>query len=468
MIPFIKNIRRFREPGNELTLDLQIFNELLIILGFLSFVTGFRSLTVSLPAFSSGMFFVSSIIALVLFVLNQYKKCYSISKIFFLVIIYSLAVVAWRYNGGLNGSGALFLIAINIYTLAIFKNRHLLLAVINISFFTAVCLMNHLYPETLLVSYRNETDRVIDLIVSYTLLTSSIALVINSILKNYNKVNMKTTSQKEELEKLNIEITRANNELKKLNASKDKFLSIIAHDLRSPVATIQGYSDYLLSHPGSPHDEHSRLFMKNINSAARKTLELLDNLLTWSRSQSGHIFFNPSRTGLAGVIGEVTETLRPTARFKNIAVTFSGSDDINLVADRNMLKIILQNIISNAIKFTLPGGKVEISARCLDDRVEISVSDTGLGMSDSIKMSLFDPDAHVTTAGTEKETGSGLGLLISKEFIDKHGGNISVTSELNKGSRFTIALPKYQGYNMSSPCINEPVECDKIRMARAK
>jgi len=236
-------------------------------------------------------------------------------------------------------------------------------------------------------------------------------------------------------------IERQNQELKELYATKDKLFSIIAHDLRSPFNSILGYSELLIENAKSNHDDETVAFSGIINTSANNTLHLLDNLLNWAKSQTGQISFNPEKINLSDVIKEIIEILNPTAKFKNISIKFLQSTDFEIYADNNMLHTILRNLIHNAIKFTDLNGKIEINTRLEKDMIHVTVSDNGVGMDQTTMNKLFGSDTSCTTQGTAKEHGSGLGLLICKEFVEKHGGTIGVESESGNGSIFHFTFP---------------------------
>lgn len=225
-----------------------------------------------------------------------------------------------------------------------------------------------------------------------------------------------------------------------LNTTKDKLYSIIAHDLRSPFNSILGFSDLLIDIAKSQDLEKIQEFSSLINYTARNTLVLLDNLLDWEKSQTGQIKFNPEKLNLSTVIQNVLKVKASDAIIKNISLSFIPLD-INVYADQNMLKTVLRNLISNAIKFTNLNGVININTIQNQDFCEITISDNGVGMTSKTCNNLFDIDISVTTKGTSGEKGSGLGLLLCKEFVEKHNGKINVQSELGKGSDFKFTLP---------------------------
>jgi PAS domain S-box-containing protein len=233
-------------------------------------------------------------------------------------------------------------------------------------------------------------------------------------------------------------IIESEEQLKELNATKDKLFSIIAHDLRSPFNNIIGLSDLLLENIIS--FEESEKYIKILNSSAKNTLVLLDNLLNWAKSKTGHLRFKPENILFSEIILKNISLNRLLAETKNISINYFSSDDVEVYADENMLKTVLRNLISNAIKFTNVGGNIKIYAFLKQDHVEITISDNGIGMNEKKRKSLFDISTK-TTLGTANENGSGLGLVLCKEFVMKNKGEIWVESEEGKGSSFKFTLP---------------------------
>ncbi|MFA8434469.1 MAG: ATP-binding protein [Marinifilaceae bacterium] len=229
--------------------------------------------------------------------------------------------------------------------------------------------------------------------------------------------------------------------LKELNATKDKLFSIISHDLRSPFNSIVGFSDLLLENLEAYDCCKIKETVGYINQAGERTLCLLNNLLAWSNLHTGQICYKSENINLESIFQEVIACYLPSARIKNISIDHHLEAEIELYFDPNILKIVLRNLISNAIKFTNSGGKIEVSATGNPNQIEVSVSDNGVGMDEVTRNKLFKIDTNVTTLGTAKEKGSGLGLVLCKDFIELHGGSIWVESELNKGSKFKFSLP---------------------------
>ena len=243
-------------------------------------------------------------------------------------------------------------------------------------------------------------------------------------------------------QRLNNEIVLAGEKLKQLNAEKDKFLSIVAHDLSSPFNVILGITDLMTEKNTRMTTEEYRKNAMLLNSSARNTFNLLQNLLQWSKLERGLMPFNPSDYKLVRLVNQILATVEESARAKKIKIINDISDDIIIYTDAAAFGTILRNLVLNAVKFTTAGGKITISSGNSDGKiVEISVKDTGIGMSREILINLFRIDSQINRQGTDGELSTGLGLIICKEFVEKGSGRIWATSEEGKGSEFCFTVP---------------------------
>lgn len=238
------------------------------------------------------------------------------------------------------------------------------------------------------------------------------------------------------------ELLKKNNaELREINATKDKLFSIIAHDLKNPVGNMLTISELLSSGINNMNQENSKELVEMMSHQAKETLTLLETLFDWARSQSGQMVFKPALIDLSQIVKDVLENLNSSASLKEIVVLPPETADVIVFADGNMLTTILRNLVTNAIKFTKPGGAIRISAQMNATNTEISIVDTGIGMDQKTQDLLFKIESNLTTKGTANEKGTGLGLIICKEFVERHGGQIQVSSELGKGSQFILTFP---------------------------
>lgn len=229
--------------------------------------------------------------------------------------------------------------------------------------------------------------------------------------------------------------------LRDLNATKDKFFSIIAHDLKSPFTSIIGLSDLLAEQVGKNNYNGIGEYANMIQTSSWHAMDLLTNLMEWSRSQTGRMEFKPVKINLVELIDEASALLQESANHKNIIIARDLPQVLTIFADKSMINTILRNLISNAIKYTYPGGRIDISAIRGEKELMISVSDNGIGINEDTIEKLFLIEASTSTRGTGDEEGTGLGLILCKEFISKHGGKIWVESETGQGSRFTFTIP---------------------------
>lgn len=229
--------------------------------------------------------------------------------------------------------------------------------------------------------------------------------------------------------------------LQKANASKDKFFSIIAHDLRNPFSSLLNLSDTLLRRFDTLPDDKKKKLISSLQSSSQKTYKLLENLLEWSRMQSGDIQPNPRIIEINDLIRETIHLVKEKANSKSISIKENLQEGTFIFADRNMISLVLRNLAENAIKFTNKGGEITIRSARKDRNLEIIVEDNGIGMNEADMGRLFRVDMKQSRPGTEKESGTGLGLILCKEFIEKNKGQLKVSSQQNIGSRFMILLP---------------------------
>jgi signal transduction histidine kinase len=257
--------------------------------------------------------------------------------------------------------------------------------------------------------------------------------------------------EEEKLKKLVDDLIIVNNELEELlqlNVDKDRFIAILGHDLKSPFNNLLGLSEVLTENIRKLNIDEIEDIANNINKSARNTYNLLEDLLMWARTQQGKFPFKPQNLSFLDICKDILEILNPNAKAKNIAINYNAADGINILADIDMLKTVLRNLVANAIKFTNNGGSININAEVNSGNVTISVSDNGIGIKPDNLAKLFDISQVLTTIGTAKETGTGLGLLLCKEFVEKHGGRIWVESEIGKGSDFKFTLPLFTEQQM--------------------
>lgn len=257
--------------------------------------------------------------------------------------------------------------------------------------------------------------------------------LIKSVVLNVRDITERKKTEKELME------SRAR--LSEANFTKDRFFSIIGHDLKSPFNSIVGFSEILLEKINKKDYNGIEKHAEIIHDSSHRVINLLTNLLEWSRTQTGKIEFKPEYLELEVQINDVVELLNDSAQRKSIFISKRLPHNIPVVADKSMIKTILRNLISNAIKFTNPGGEIIISVEQNSKELIVSVADNGVGIKKEDINNLFRIDCSTSTFGTNEETGTGLGLLLCKEFIEMHGGKIWAESDGVSGSVFNFSLP---------------------------
>ncbi len=250
---------------------------------------------------------------------------------------------------------------------------------------------------------------------------------------------IKNRNEQIELQKLNIE--QKNKELIEINGTKDRLFSIIAHDLRGPIGSFRSFMEILSSDYDLSDKEQLTEIFGMLKKSSNATYELLENLLSWAKSQRNEIAFQPSKIELQNLIKTIIDLFVELTQNKQIKITLDVPENILVFADSNMLMTVLRNLVSNAIKFTPNGKNILILAETIKHECTITIKDEGVGIKPEDNSKLFKNEIHFSTYGTNREKGSGLGLLLCKDFIEKHGGKIWVESVFGKGSDFKFTIP---------------------------
>jgi two-component system sensor histidine kinase/response regulator len=268
--------------------------------------------------------------------------------------------------------------------------------------------------------------------------------VSKAILKALIKRLRNNNILEERLTQNTIKIEKQKSELEELNATKDKFFNIIAHDLKNPFNTVIGLSELLVERYDTYDSSKIKEFISQINKFSTNAYNLLEDLLEWAKSQTGRIEIKPSKTDIFEIAVENINLFKATAQEKGVNLVFNVDIGTYAVVDKNMISTVLRNLVSNAIKFTKEGGKVVIESNKIDNFIEVSVLDTGVGIPEENKKKIFEIDNNISTLGTNDEVGTGLGLIIVREFIEKNGGSIKVDSTEGVGTKFSFTIPAFR------------------------
>ncbi len=297
------------------------------------------------------------------------------------------------------------------------------------------------YHENILVAdidmitvYQDRFDVLRRFLILVILLVFIILFLLYRKLRYISRIN-------QQLEQKQEEIIQANKKLQEINALRDKLFSIISHDLRNPFASIASFSRIIKRDINELTKDELRELAIELDRSVNKINTLLDNLLHWSLAQTGKLTYNPEYIALSELVEENIDLVLAAAREKGVALINTIEKDVVVWSDVNMTNSIIRNLLSNAIKYVNRGGRITLSSERVNDMNHVSVADTGVGISEESKPRLFQQDHLLSTYGTKDEKGSGLGLLICKEFTEKQGGRIWFTSEPDIGSTFFFSLP---------------------------
>ena len=287
----------------------------------------------------------------------------------------------------------------------------------------------------------NRQKNIMNYWIGFSILILALAILSFSRFRLKKKTNNLLKSKNDQLEETNKKLTNSEYNLKELNATKDKFFSIIAHDLKNPFQSLLGFSETLYNQLDELSKEELKEYTRLIYESSQNLFNLLSNLLQWSKSQLGSIKLSPVETNLYESIDDALSLLNISIAKKNITIENTVEKNTSFLVDKHVISTVLRNLINNAVKFTDKGGEIKISSEIEDDNIVISVQDNGRGISKENIEKLFRIDQEHSTKGTENESGSGLGLILCKELIRQSGGSIFVESTLGKGSTFKFSLP---------------------------
>lgn len=283
----------------------------------------------------------------------------------------------------------------------------------------------------------------------FSLLLSGLVLLFyqrNKLKKRKNQQleaqNLLAYHHNQELQEVNNKLKKSEQELKELNKTKDKFFSIISHDLRSPLYTLSGFIQVMKEDMAAFTPEELNRFSVRMENSLQGVTALLDNLFKWASTQTGLIEFAPIEFRFRKVVEENILLLQGMAEYKQIQLLNQVPQDFKILADIQMMRLLLRNLLANALKFTASGGCIKLNAQHLNDEVMIEVQDNGIGMSEEGRHKLLNEKGTYTRRGTENEKGSGLGLQLCKEFVEMHRGRIEIETTIGRGTSFKIFLPQ--------------------------
>lgn len=419
---------------SETSLEQRIFHVICVISIFALAINVVFNIFLGILELSAVFSFLMMALSLVYYLSRVKKK--SLAGIVIFEILNNLLLLAnFYYNSGINGPSILIFLISFFLTIAIVPKRQYRIWIpLNILLVFALLWTQYRFPNWILNTYSSKSLRYFDAGFTYLFSVILMLVVIRYILNAYQSERNAVRKKAADLENS--------------NETKDKLLSIIAHDLKDPLFSIQGYLELLLEYN---LDEKEKVLMeKELLDRTKNTTEMLSNLLVWAKSQMEGTkivltSFYPKQA--------LQNTLRLssiTAEEKGITLQNQLDTDICLIGDKDMLQLVVRNLLMNAIKFTNPGGQINISSSSENDRNIIVISDNGLGIVEEDQANIFSLKAR-STFGTGKEKGIGLGLVLCKEFTELQGGKIWFESSVGKGTSFYISLPRCQVMDYQPP-----------------
>lgn len=395
--------------------------------------------------FFAGLYISAfSVLFLLFFFIHQFYysrfKAKSHNNVVFGLIGIAILCLNYFSNSGINGSTDIIWPAYLLIVFAISPyKQHFKWLLIYLFCFTCVHFIGYLYPNLIQHPFEAGKEQFIDRVTAFPIPVILIYLIINFIRKSYDRERELTEEKKKAIEIKRAQITQQNTQLEQSNTEKNKLMSIISHDVRAPLVNIKSYLELLASN--EIENDERPLLENALLKSTTNALDMLSNLLHWSKSQMSGTSLQLKNVNLLDTLENTLEMEKLFSIKKEISLTYQISSNIYVIADVDMLQLIVRNLISNAIKFTQEGGKVEIIAETKNNKCKITVKDNGSGISSIKQNGIFSIQAN-STYGTNNEKGVGLGLVLCKEFIELQNGSIGFESELGVGSTFFIFIPE--------------------------
>jgi len=374
-----------------------------------------------------------------LYYFSRFKKKYRLGIAIYAFCSYSALIINYYVNSGINGPTLfLFFVTISFFVAITRRMFHPLWVTLHIVIVLSLLLSEYLHPEWITGTYSAPETRFLDVGFTYIISIAFLFSVTYYLREYFIRERCLAEERAMAIEEQNRHITEQNRLLEKISEDKNKLFSIISHDLRSPLDSIRGYLEML--NGDMITEEENRMIREELLDETKYTSEMLLNLLYWSKEQLKGINVNLTEIDLKEIIDYIIENKTSRATKKNINLSCHTAPGIKVKGDVEMMRIILRNLVVNAIKFTPDGGDISIKTTRKENHVEISVRDSGVGITPEMRDQIFSSKSNTTT-GTNNEKGIGLGLRLCKDLVDCQMGNIWFESKPNEGSVFYISLP---------------------------
>lgn len=423
---------------SEFTLEVRIYHSICLIAIFaLAYNVPFNYL-IGLP-FVSLVSLVTLTVFSLLYYQSRYRGRINTTVIIFTLLGNLLFAINFVLNSGTYGPTDLLMgLCIFLILCVVPKKQQLFWILFNISIIITGHLVEYYYPHLIPDSYRDRQSRYWDISSAYIVVVVVIYYTVTYFRRNYDYEKRSASERANAIGRKNEQIMRQNLELEKINSEKNKLMSIIAHDLRSPLSNIQNYLELVTEYELDSYERH--MVEEDLLKVTRRTIDMLGKLLMWSKAQMDGVNVKLGYVNLKEALFNTIELEKSIASKKDISLSTTLDWDTRIIADVDMLQLVIRNLLSNAIKFTRHGGQVIFEAKQNGNECWLIVRDNGVGMSAAKVNELFSLMA-TSTFGTNNEKGVGLGLLLCKEFTELQGGRIWVESEPDKGTTFFVAMP---------------------------
>lgn len=420
--------------------EQRIVNAILLITFFVVIAYLLAGIFAMDTHFSGVMLSILSGLLLVLpllYYLSRYQRKTQTAIITYAILSYGVLITNYFFNSGIDGPTLMVFFVIYNLLIAITSPRLYILWVgLHIA---SVCMLlwyEYNNPGGIPGVYANREERFIDIFSTYIISLGCISVVTGYLRISYIKQQKKTAEHARRIEVQSRKISMQNNNLKAIIQERDKLFSIISHDMLGPLSSIQSYLELVTENP-----ELDEMEMKQeLLNLTKNTSGMLRNILQWSKSQAQGVQLHKTRTNINDIISQILNVQRSIAATKGIDIVTNTEDELYTITDPEILKLVVRNLINNAVKFTPQGGIITVSIGQEDNGCLVSVQDTGIGMTEEQQQKLFTTEVK-STYGTSNEKGVGLGLSLSNEFVKLLGGKIMVQSKPNEGSVFSVYLP---------------------------
>ncbi len=376
---------------------------------------------------------------------SRFNKKYQKGVFVYALVSYLILGFTFCYNSGSQGPALFYFIITFLLLFSLTRGKYFgLWLSLHILAGTFLMVCEYYKAPWIHFTYTSNTNRLTDIGATYIVTIVFVFFITNYLRKNYESEKHLAEERSDAIEKQNLQILAQNQQLEHLNEEKDKLFSIISHDLRSPLNSIQGYLELLNE---QDIDENDKEMMKReLLDLTKNTSDMLLNLLSWSKAQMQGVKVQLKPMNLDNTISQALEFQKSIAAKKGIQISYNNVQTLDVVGDHDMLELVVRNLVNNSIKFTKPGGIISISVKRKGTEAELSIKDNGIGISELQQKELFTLKSK-STYGTTNEKGMGLGLLLCKEFIELQNGRIWFNSAPGNGSEFNIALPLFISAN---------------------